>query len=170
MMTKFLLDDIKKKVDELAEKISAPIEILPTYGYSRDLAFPHIEIDDSGLMHYLIIERGQELNRKTTHCLDVLLYWIFSDITFSIACKYELSHRVENKDSRRIIFDKQKELLGILSITWQEKENEKHKTILKNYPFDDLSLLRATYCGQLRKRGYSERKIDKLSYEKYPKN
>jgi hypothetical protein len=142
-------DDIKKRVDMLASKINAPTDLLPTYGYSRDFAYPHIEIDKVGLLHFVIVERGHELERTTTDSLDTLLYWIFSGIAFSMACDYELKYRIEDEDCRRIIFKKPEELLGFLSDSWRQKENEEHKNILINHPFDDLAGLRATYCGQL---------------------
>lgn len=85
-----------------------------------------------------------------------------------MASNYELKNRIEDKDCRRIIFDKQEELLGILSDSWRQKMNQEHYWILRNYPFDDLAGLRATYCGQLRKQGYSESEIDRLAYERYP--
>ena len=169
-MTIFSLDDIKKKVDKLALKINVPVDSLPTYGYSRDFAYPHIEVDSIGLLHYVITERGQELDRKTTTNIDDLLYWIFADVTFTMANKFELKYRIEGQDNRRILFEKQEALLGILDDTWRQKEHEDHKQILKSYPFDDLAGLRATYCGQLRQQGYSEVEIDKLAYEKYPEN
>jgi hypothetical protein len=87
-----------------------------------------------------------------------------------MASDYELKNRIEDKDCRRIMFEKQEELLGILNDTWRQRENEEHKRILKNYPFDDLAGLRATYCGQLRQQGHSENEIDKLAYQKYPEN
>ena len=164
------LDDIKKKVEELAVKINAPTDLLPTYGYTKDFAYPHIEVDKFGLLHYVIVERGQELERRTTEKLDNLLYWIFTNVTFSMACDYELKNRIEDKDCRRIIFDKQEELLGLLSNNWKQKEKAEHQSILKNHPFDDLASLRATYCGQLRQQGLSETEINKLACEKYPEN
>jgi len=169
-MKRLSLEEIKKAVDEFAARINPPANLLPTYGYSRDFAYPHIEVDSLGLLHFVVVERGQERDRKTTDNLDTLLYWIFSGITFSLACEYELKHRIEDKDCRRIMFDKQEELLGILSDTWRQKESEEHKKILKNSPFDDLAGLRATYCGQLRQQGYSEIEINKLAYAKYPEN
>jgi hypothetical protein len=169
-MTKYSLDDIKQKVRELANKINVPTELLPTYGYSKDFAYPHIEVDNLGLLHYVIVERGEELDRRTTDKLDDLLYWIFADVTFSMACDYELKNRIEDKDCRRIMFDKQEQLLGQLNDTWREKESEEHKSILKTHSFDDLAGLRATYCGQLRQQGLSETEINKMAYEKYPEN
>jgi Immunity protein 63 len=164
------LDDIKKKVEELAVKINAPTDLLPTYGYTKDFAYPHIEVDKVGFLHYVIVERGQELDRRTTEKFDDLLYWIFANVTFSMACDYELKNRIEDKDCRRIMFDKQEELLGLLNNNWKQKEKAEHQSILNNHPFDDLASLRATYCGQLREQGLSETEINKLAYEKYPKS
>ena len=79
-MTRLSLDDIKRKVDELSAKINAPTDLQPNYGYSRDFAYPHIEVDNLGLLHYVIVERGEELTRKTTDNFDTLLFWIFSDL------------------------------------------------------------------------------------------
>jgi hypothetical protein len=169
-MTKYSLDEIREKVQDLANKINASTDLLPTYGYSKDFAYPHIEVDKVGLLHYVIVERGQEFERRTTDKLDELLYWIFASVTFSMASEYELKNTIEDKDCRRIMFDKQEQLLGQLNGTWRQIEKVKHQSILKNHPFDDLAGLRATYCGQLRQQGYSEAEINKIAYAKYPEN
>jgi len=161
---------IKKQVEKFADLISAPLNSLPTYGYSRDMAHPHIEIDRLGRLHYVVIERGHENKRLTTKDLDELLYWIFDSITFSMASGYELKNRIENQDSRRLLFTKQEELLGIINPLWKNKNQIKNQRILEKYSFDDLALLRATYCRQLRKQGLNESEINKLAYEKYPEN
>jgi hypothetical protein len=159
---------IKKQVDKIADLISAPTDSLPTYGYSRDMAYPHIEIDKLGRLHYVVIERGQENERLTTTNLDELLYWIFDSITFSMACDYELKNRIENQDSRRIMFVKQEELLGIINPLWKDKHHLEHLKILENHPFDDLASMRATYCRQLRDIGYSDNEAWGLTFDKYP--
>ncbi|MES2395994.1 MAG: Imm63 family immunity protein [Bacteroidota bacterium] len=164
------LNDIKNKVDELALKINAPTNLLPTYGQQNRDAHPYIEVDNLGFMFYVISERGQEYERKMSDKIDDLLYCIFAGVTFSMSCDYELKNRIEAKDCRRIMFDKQEELLGQLKDTWGKKKNAEHQSILKTHPFDDLAGLRATYCGQLRKKGYLETEINKLAYAKYPKN
>lgn len=162
------LKNIKDKVDSLASQIDAPTDLLPTYGYSKDFGYPHIEIDDLGRPSYVIVERGQEIERRTTNNIDDLLYWVFSSVTFSMATNFELKNRIEDKDSRRLIFEKQEELLGILNKTWSQKESEKHRLIISKYPFDDLAGLRATYSGQLRQQGVSETEILRLGFQKYP--
>jgi hypothetical protein len=130
------LSEIKNEVDKLAAKIDVPEEYLPTYGYSEDFARPHIETDGIGL-HYVIVERGQELQRDSTLDVAQLLYWIFESITFSMSTKYELENREANKDCRRLIFMHQENLLGQLNIKWQEKSNQEHQKILERYPYND---------------------------------
>ena len=58
------LDEVKAAVDHLAGTIHPPEDLLPTYGVSRDLGYPHIEIDGI-LMSYVTVERGREIER---HC------------------------------------------------------------------------------------------------------
>ena len=163
------LKEIENKVNQLGGIIKAASNLFPTYGFSKDFAYPHIEVDNIG-MHYVIIERGQELERKTTNNIDELLYWIFDNVTFSMSTDFELKNRDESKDCRRIMFSKQEELLDLINPEWKEIAKKEHKEILGRNPFDDLAGLRATYCGELRANGLSEPEINKLANEKYPEN
>jgi hypothetical protein len=162
------LSEIQNLAQDLASRIKAPTYLLPTFSSPIGDATPNIEVDNSGLYHFVISERGTEYDRKITSDLNDLMYWIFSSVTFSMACDYELQNRIEDKDSRRIMFAKQEELLELLNKDWAEKERKEHQSILCSYPFDDLAGLRATYCGELRAKGLSESEIDKKAYEKYP--
>ncbi|MFD0939544.1 Imm63 family immunity protein [Pedobacter boryungensis] len=166
----YSLNDIEEIVTELALKIHVPLNLLPSFGNQKWDAHPYIEVDNLGYMFYIISERGQEYERKGTNNIDDLLYWIFANVTFAMASDYELKNRIADKDSRRMMFQKQEELLGQLNDSWRQKENARHHSILESHPFDDLAGLRATYCGQLRQQGLSEPEIYKLAYEKYPAN
>lgn len=130
------LPEIKAEVDRLAAKIDAPENLLPTYGTSRDFAYPHIEVD-SRFYYYVVVERGQELDRKWAPFLDQLLEWIFVGVTSQMAGTYELAHRVESEDFRRIWFARQIELLTLLNSDWATREDERHKGILRQCPFSD---------------------------------
>jgi hypothetical protein len=164
------LKDIEKEVNKLALTISAPSHLLPTFGHAIGDATPCIEVDNNGYMFYVISERGREFERRKTDKLEDLLYWIFASVTFTMSNYYELKNRVKDKDCRRIMFDKQEELLGQLNETWKQRERAKHQHILTMHPFDDLAGLRATLCRQLREQGYTEIEIEKLAYDKYPRN
>jgi hypothetical protein len=150
--------EIKIEVDRLAPKISASGYYLPTYGRSEDFARPHIEVDARGYQ-YVVIERGEELKRITTNDLNELLYQIFEPITSRLACDYELAHRVESQDCRRLNFQHQVDLLLILSKEWSLRKAQQRMQILLEYPFDDFANTRADLSKQV---GW------KTACEKYP--
>jgi hypothetical protein len=134
-MTKHSLDDIKKKVDELAVKINAPATYLPNYG-TKYGSSPYIEVDNMGFMFYIIVsDRGEVQERKKTNNFDELLYWIFSSVIFSMSL--HVKNEREDKDWRRTFFKTQEELLGILNDTWREIKREEHRQVLINHPFDN---------------------------------
>lgn len=111
------LDEVKDAVNQLAPIIQPPEDLLPTYGVRRDNGYPHIEIDGT-LMSYVTMERGQETERRSSTELDDILYWVFESVTFSMAADWELHHRVEGQDFRRLLWTKQLELLDALNPTW----------------------------------------------------
>lgn len=161
------LDKIKAEVERLAAKIEAPRALLPTYGYSMDGAHPHIEVDARGY-HYVIRERGQENSRITTTELEELLYHVFEHVTFSLAVKYELTHRVEGQDFRRLLFQYQVALLSMLSAKWAEREAREHERILQQDPFDDEAIARMNLAKSLREQGLSPELAWKKAGERYP--
>ncbi|MDM5317240.1 Imm63 family immunity protein [Fictibacillus sp. b24] len=132
-MDKESLESIKNVVDHYAELINVHTYHL-TYGFSKDFAIPHIEVNESGY-HYVVIERGIELKRLTTNDIDELLFAIFNGITYEVALNYEVENRVKNQDSRIISFKKQEELLGVINEKWKMKQELYHREILKRSPY-----------------------------------
>lgn len=118
-----LLESIRVDVDRLGARIGAPAHLLPTYGRSEDAARPHIEVADDGLMAWVVIERGEELERCSTYDRNELLYWIFSAVTFSMAADYEVAHRIDNEDPRRLLFSHQLGLLRSLDPRWETRRS-----------------------------------------------
>ncbi len=164
------IEEIKSRVDELARKINAPAKMLPDYGSLKHDSHPYIVVDRSGTMFYIRSERGTEYERLKTDDIDVLLCRIFESVTFWMASDYEVKNRIEDKDCRRMIFQKQEELLGMLNDKWKQKVTERNKNVLQIAPFDDLAGLRATFYNEMRKKGYSEDEIQKMALKKYPEN
>jgi hypothetical protein len=151
------LHQIKAEVDRRALLIGAGGDYsLPTYGHTEDGARPHIEVDSRGY-HFVVVERGQEFSRFTTGDLEELLCKIFQSVTFSLACSYELAHRIESQDCRRLLFSRQVELLSQLSENWGERRAGEHQRILREYPFDDQASLRVTLSTQVGWRKACER-------------
>jgi len=135
--------EIKSEVGRLANKLGVSGNDLPTFGCTEDGARPHIEVDARGY-HYVVVERGEELKRVSTSDLNELLETIFLSVTFDLSVRYELAHRVEEQDCRRIIFQHQIELLSKLSPVWAERESQRHDEILREHPLDDFSSARVT--------------------------
>ena len=161
------LAEIEQRIRRLAARIGAADRELPTFGYSEDGARPHVEVTAQRL-HYVVVERGEELERRTTRDVDELLWQVFADITFSLAGRFELAHRVPGQDSRRARFAKQVELLETLSPVWAKRRSEEHTVILASHPFDDCSTERANLTGALRKSGHSDEEAWQAACEKYP--
>jgi len=72
-MKLLFLETIRKKIKDLAQKVNAPKDSLPTFGSTRDFGYPHIEVDKNGY-HYVVVKRGKEYERNTTQDLDELFY------------------------------------------------------------------------------------------------
>jgi immunity protein 63 of polymorphic toxin system len=130
------LPELKREVDRLAAIIGAPVDLLPTYGQTRDFGYAHLEVDSRGY-HYVVIERGKELQRLTTPVLDELLYEVFEHVTSSMGSRYAVGHRAAKQDFRRPMFQHQIELLKQLSPVWAQRCIEHHKEILGENPFMD---------------------------------
>lgn len=111
-------------------------EDLPTYGYSRDGAYPHIEVDENGY-HWVVVERGEELERKTFLQMDDLLYRILDSVTFSLAQRWEGWNRKRDEDFRRQLFAKRLELMNSIRPDFREKLKAEIQKILEKAPFDD---------------------------------
>lgn len=98
---------------------------------------PHLEIKGDEY-HYVSSERGFEFSRGVTTDLDELLYWFFEDKISSMGFKYEVQHRVENQDFRRVAFAKKIELLSSINPLWGERAKAKIAEILKKSPYNDF--------------------------------
>jgi len=161
------LSEIEIKVNELAQKIGAPQNTLPSYGYSEQTARPHVEVSPRAYS-YVVAQSGQEVSRYATRDIDQLLYKIFVDVTFGLAIMYAEKNRVENQDIRRAAFQRQIELLTRLSPQWGERTSQEQVQILEQAPFDDDSSLRYLYWKSLRDKGFSVAQANKMAHEKYP--
>jgi hypothetical protein len=108
---------------------------LPTFGgYKRGGDDEYcIELAEDGY-EYFYIERGVRRLELTTGDLNDLLYRIFQTITSSLAGDYMSRHRHVNQDYRRVKFQKQVELLAVISPQWSARQAEEHDAILRNQP------------------------------------
>ncbi|MDB5294375.1 MAG: hypothetical protein JWO31_358 [Phycisphaerales bacterium] len=142
------LADVSLRVRQHALNLAVPDGLMPTYGTSRDGALPHVEVDGRGY-HYVVVERGRELQRVTTPDIDELLYCVFESITFSLAAKAASARNAVTGNYRRGLFARQVELLESLSAPWAARKAADHQRTLLEHPFDDAGGGRAGTVGAL---------------------
>lgn len=159
---------IKRKINKLQRIINAPKELRPSYGAFEYADSYFIEIDNKGVMRLIETEHGRIHEVRRTKDLDELLYWIFTNITFAMACKQAMENSIQLKDPRRAIFLQQEELMGKLYPHWQVRIRAEYKVFIKNHPQDDNSPADITYCEALRKLIRSETVENTSNYFRFP--
>ncbi len=130
------LQEIEKQVAKLARRVGASLLDMPTYGVSRDGAHPHVEVKD-GLYHYVVVERGEEITRRSSADFDDLVYWIFRDVTHHMAFFPEDMARIRDQDCRRVAFPKQIKLMKRLGTEMGQRLERDIADILREAPYDD---------------------------------
>ena len=159
--------EIRERVYELGKNIDAPLDLLNVPDKSAGDGSPHLEVKGD-IYHYVASERGNEIFRKETTDSDELLYWIFSDVTTSMAYSYELKHRRPNQDFRRLAFSKRIELLEKLNPKWADREAKEIEKSLMDSPFDDDADLRVALYEDFISKGLSDEDAYKKACLKYP--
>ena len=127
---------IRSKIKQYCHQINAPRELFTIRSTPSAFGEPHVEIDTKGY-HYVVWERGNEDERRTTEDLHELLYWLMKGITFEMACDYELQHRIPNQDFRRLLFKTQLDLLKKLDVDFYNRKKDEIRQILLQNPYDD---------------------------------
>lgn len=103
--------------------------------FSRtDDGSPHMEYAN-GEYAYVVTERGSEWERRTTTDKNEALYWCVSDLVWGMACAYELETRVPGLYTRRVIFDKEIELMAQIKPEWATRKAEEIRAILARNPY-----------------------------------
>jgi hypothetical protein len=167
LKSKLSLEEIESEIARLAHRIGASGDVFPTFGFSEQSGRPHVEVDERGY-HYVVAERGSEFTRLTTDDLNDLLYNVFQSVTHTLAFDYELKHRVEKQDCRRMAFQQQIELFSALSPEWARRCGQEHTRILRDHPFDDYGSVRARLTKELRDQGHTPEDSWRIACEKYP--
>jgi hypothetical protein len=118
MTVGFTIEQVRPKILELARRIDAPESYLPKFGFTNEGT--SIEPRGGGLA-YMVRERGEVYTDWWVSAEDELFYWVFRDVTSTMAGDWEARHRIEGEDSRRGRFKKQLELMHALSPAWEQQ-------------------------------------------------
>lgn len=137
--------DVEKRVNDeydklriTAKKNDIDVELnicfckTPPLNYQGKYAYS----DEEGY-HYCEIER-EKTNHRVTKDIFEFFYWIYSNRTLWMAIEYEYKNRVAQKDSRRLIFKKQLELLELIDDRYRNKCELEIEKILNEYPYNDI--------------------------------
>lgn len=108
---------LEARVGELARTVGAAPDLLPTFGWSRDGGYPHVECAGE-TMHWVVRERGRELQRRSTTDEDELLYWVFEAVTHTMASTWARGRLRPWQPFRVTLFKQQFRLLGQLDPAW----------------------------------------------------
>lgn len=132
------LIEIQQLIDKLALQINPPAHVMPTYDNLRRDGTPNIEVGDS-LYYYRAFDRGTlSLNRQTDNLAN-LLYWVFEDITSTMASDYVREHPDSQINSRKARFEHQLMLLEKINREWKKLREKEIEEILKNSPYEETS-------------------------------
>lgn len=127
---------LKAAYYDIARRLNAPRQYVRFATTPQHDGSAHIETTESGFA-YVITERGGEHERRETLNDDDVLFWLVSDLTRQMASQYELTNRISTADSRRILFQRHMELLGIINRDWQTRKELEYKAVLEQYPYYD---------------------------------
>lgn len=112
---------LEAEIARLADLVGATGLDIVGFDPHVDAGCPCIEIGSDGQLNWIVKERGQLLEHRTTRDPDELLYWSFEATTFSLASRWEARHRDEANDFRIGMWAKQAELLSRLNPRWAER-------------------------------------------------
>ena len=107
-----------------------------TNGTPRGMEATYCYADEDGY-HYRYVERGVDVRHDITKSVFEISYLVIKPLVFSMACDYERKHRIGTQDSRRIIFKKELQLLGVIGENYKKRAEVENHEILSKYPFQD---------------------------------
>jgi len=108
---------------------------MPTYDNFRYDGTPNIEVSDSVYYYRAFGDHGEStINRQTTN-LAKLLYWVFDDMTNSMAYEFAEKHLNQSVDFRKAWFEHQLDLLEKVNHEWKAQKEKEIAEILTNAPY-----------------------------------
>ena len=124
------------KIPELDKsKIEADIK---DYFVYKDSYYFHsyIQIEDNAY-HYRAFERGRCVEHRQSTSDDDVVNWILQAYIWGYSSDFELKHRVRYTDSRRIAYEKSKQLFAFIGQPLEQININRINDILARFPYDD---------------------------------
>ena len=116
---------LRDEVARLGALIDAPPNALVSFDSRIDMGAPYIWVEPGGPYHWIVKERGQTLDHRTTKDVDDILFWSFEATTGSMASHWAAQHPDDQQDFRVGMWAKQQELLMRLDPRWVDRWRER---------------------------------------------
>lgn len=92
---------------------------------------------DTDGYHFCTVERGIIRDDTVTKSLFDISFAVIESQVFWIAVEYERKHRINNQDSRRIIFSKELQYLDEIGDDYRQRAELEINETLRENPFQD---------------------------------
>jgi hypothetical protein len=114
-------ETLQAEIARLAAVVGAIGHDVADFNPHVDAGCPYIELGPDAQLRWIVKERGQLVEQRTTRDPDELLYWCFEATTFALGTRWEASHRDETRDPRERLWAKQFEMLNRLNPEWAQR-------------------------------------------------
>jgi hypothetical protein len=130
------LQKLRAEYNRLSQRIK-PLDGVYSFQTERsDDGSPHVEFCD-GQYHYIVTERGIDLESRSTPDVREIVYWMLYDVTFWMGVEFEFKNRIETQDCRRMIFAHQLELMTKADAEFAKKLEAHIAETLSKHPYND---------------------------------
>lgn len=130
------LDLLSAEYDRLSQRINLFDGVYSFQTERSDDGSPHVEFRD-GKYHYIVTERGLDLESRSTPDVREIVYWLLYDVTFWMGVEFEFKNRIETQDCRRMIFAHQLELMLKADAEFAKRLEAHIAETLRKNPFND---------------------------------
>jgi len=127
---------LRTEYNKMCQRI-APFDGTYSFQTERsDNGSPHVEFIN-GQYHYVVTERGLDLESRSTPDVREIVFWMLSDLTFWMGVDHEFKNRIDGRDCRRIIFPYQIELMKRADLEFAKRLELQVAETLRENPFID---------------------------------
>jgi hypothetical protein len=120
-------------VGRMADAVGASRRRLPSFGHNTDFAWPSVEESEGGFA-WVVMERGEELERHETRDIDDIQYRILEFATSAMALDWAAAKMDQAPEQRLLWFKRHLELLGQLDPRWCDRKKAQIAAILRTHP------------------------------------
>ena len=132
----YINENYLSKLNNYLREVVELVNVFFVKGNGNSQEGTYVYTNEKGY-NYLFTEKGKVQKHEVTMELFQIVYWVMDKVVFSAALKYATENRVQNRDFRRILFEKEKELWNILDKKGYEMKCAEIQEILRENPFID---------------------------------